>query len=898
LVLTAGAGGCTRHHFRLRADREVATVLADKDQYPLWRIEQYHVYPDPRARFADPTNPDRPPMPPDDPAAMALSPNPQKPGKAGVAYVVGTGYLDLLATWDEENRAKAAAEAAAKPDAAPPPAEGTMPKTEARGQDADAEVQPASAPAEEPPTLAQACGLTGTQRAQPYLINLEQSSELGLINSREFQDRREDLYLAALPVTLERFAFAAQFIALENAVREVTGRQRPEGQHNRWRLNSTVGFSKLFSTGALLLFRIANQTVIELTGRQPRHTISTSTLSLDLVQPLLRGGGKAVTLEPLTQVERNLLYEIRSYARFRKEYYVAVAATGFPGTTGYLPVLLQGAQLVNQRKNVRALEENLRLFNAFKEGGEYSQLQVDQVELNLLNARSAVLQGEQNYRAGQDRFKLQLGLPTTLPLELDDGPLRPLVRQLQRFEEVFEQFTTVRKRVEAYDKLADPAQLREQLRRVFAESPLVQGTRFQKQLPRRWGVWEKLSPDELRAKLTALRDERIKLLALQTDLQLQNQELPEEQQRRLGEIDFEYDLGTLELLLRLYEEQPWKREIAEERRERVRQTLFRDLLNAFILVGGEARNERVDAIRQGWPELPSACVNNVDLIKADLEEAQAIVAQTALVNRFDLMNTRAQLVDAWRQIAVTANSLLAVLDVEYHLESLTPPGQAKPLAFTGSRSRHQLTFNAEAPLIRKLERNTYRASLIGYQRQRRLLMAAEDSVVATVRDEIRRLRVSAENYTIAKRAVELAYFQVENSLEQLLQPPTPSGQIGGPPPAGGGGAGNAAALTQQLLNAQQAIVNAQNRLYGFWIDYQITRLQLYRDLELMPLDYRGVWIDDLATCLPPGAGCAGQSGQPARAPTTERTDSGDQGERLPEPQPLPPAPGPGAPEGD
>src|SRR5947209_4318959 len=96
--------GCTRRFYRERADREVDALLAEKDRFPQWRIEQEHVYPDPRARFGDPTNPDRPPMPPDDPAAELLSPHPQKPGKAGVALIEGAGYLDLLAAWDRENR--------------------------------------------------------------------------------------------------------------------------------------------------------------------------------------------------------------------------------------------------------------------------------------------------------------------------------------------------------------------------------------------------------------------------------------------------------------------------------------------------------------------------------------------------------------------------------------------------------------------------------------------------------------------------------------------------------------------------------------------------------------------------------------------------------------------------
>src|SRR6266481_1332584 len=81
-----GSIGCTRPFFRKRADEQASEVLAEKDRDPAWKIEQWHVYPDPRARFADPTNPDRPPMPPDDEAAYALSPHPQRPGHAGIGH--------------------------------------------------------------------------------------------------------------------------------------------------------------------------------------------------------------------------------------------------------------------------------------------------------------------------------------------------------------------------------------------------------------------------------------------------------------------------------------------------------------------------------------------------------------------------------------------------------------------------------------------------------------------------------------------------------------------------------------------------------------------------------------------------------------------------------------------
>lgn len=103
LLLICEVGGCSRPFYRKQADRDVSQVLGDKDRYPAWQIENFHVYPDPRARFADPSNPDHPPKPPDDPAAYDLSPNPQKPGKAGVARIEGTGYLDLIALGSGES---------------------------------------------------------------------------------------------------------------------------------------------------------------------------------------------------------------------------------------------------------------------------------------------------------------------------------------------------------------------------------------------------------------------------------------------------------------------------------------------------------------------------------------------------------------------------------------------------------------------------------------------------------------------------------------------------------------------------------------------------------------------------------------------------------------------------
>ncbi len=863
--------GCTRRFFRRAADRDVEEVLTEKNIYCPWQIQNWHVYPDPMARFADPFNPDRPPKPFDDPAAQYLSPNPQKPGKAGEGDAQGSGWLDLIRLWDQSNRQEPEQNTAPRPasSALPPP-------TKASGQDI-----------REPLRTEQT----------PYLIKLEQAVELGLINSREYQDRREDLYLAALAVTLERFAFAAQFFATEQVIREYAGSLRGDAG-NRWRANSGLTVRQLFPSGALLLFQFANQVVVNLSGFQGPRTITPSTINLDITQPLLRGGGKAVTLEPLTQVERNLLYVIRAYARFRKQFYVALAAggdftasfpnggfiasrlvaSGFAPTTGYLPTLLRAAFLNNDANNVAELERILSFFRQLQGGGDVSPLQTDQVLQQLLSSRTTVLNDQQILRDSLDQFKLQIGVPTNLPLELDDTPVRPINKQMDRLRTIFEEDRAIA--AEERPLFESPSQqLRAALTRRFVELPLTRDTSFRDDILRQWDVWQKRTNEEIAAEGKRLEAERRALVQRRNELENKGQELPPAEQKRLDELDYQTDLGLLESSLRDYESRRWETEFQalpaaeqKDRAERLRVNLFRRVFATWVRLLGVAREERLAQVQRTWPELPKLCVDGVDLIDAELDQAMTVVAQAALTNRFDLMNARGQVVDAWRQVAVQANSLLGVANVQYHLDTTTPPLTTQPFAFDTRRTRNQLLFNGELPLVRRAERNNYRTALIAYQRQRRILQAAEDTVLLEVRSGLRQLRVLAENFKIQQRAIQVAYSQRDNSLE-TLRAPTPPGQSS---------AGNAAALTQQLLSAQARVPSTENQLYQIYVNYLIARLALFRDLELMPLDPRGVWIDEHATA------CDGPCPRPAAGPEDRVQPDRGQPERLPEPRAVEP----------
>ena len=976
-LVAAAAGvagpGCSRKFFRERADQDVAGVITQKNVFEDWRVQNWHVYPDPRARFADPSRPDRPPYPPDDFAARALSPNPQKPSKkVGTGRHEGYGYAEYLTQWDAENRAldaaappdpKAAVPPSVTPPADPPkeklpaprplelpplPKVTLLPPAPARGptvtethesgvvvvsgeipggnntmipaimiipsvQPADKNADTPTGDAKDPkkdesggPVAVVATGDAAadflkalTTNEAGFRIKMEQAVELGLFNSREFQDRREDLYLAALPVTLERFSFAAQGFFTEAAALDFAGRLTGRVPRNSATPTTTTGLRKLFPTGALLMVQLANQVVVDLSGNRPTTTVSN--LSLSLAQPFLRGGGYAVTLEPLTQAERNMLYAIRSFARFRRVFYVAVTAGGgytnnpyglqglsqnlgrgiggnlTAPSAGYLPLLLQTAIIANQRRNIASLEQLLQLYRAFQEGGQQSDLQVGQVEQQLLGSRTTLLgstaantgggagtsSGVRGFLDTLDNFKLQLGLPLTTGLDLDQSPLRPIKDQLARFEGLYAQARELEASARRFDPAAPVAQFRPRWRQLLTESPLVRGTTFATDIRNRWDGWQRLTPDDLTRRAADLAEERRKALDRRADRLVKGQPEPEEETRRVNTLNAEIDLGTFERAVRAYETQPWLNDTGAPR-DTAQAAAFRDVFNAFYQLILEGRNERLARIRREWPKLPAPVVDGADLLAVPLDDAFTVGIQAALTHRLDLMNARGQVVDAWRQIKVQANSLQGVFDVQYNLNSNTPPGGSNPVAFSGARTDHSLTLRGELPLVRRAERNNYRAALIGYQRQRRTLQAFEDNIANDVRADVREVRTIAELYRVQQRLIELGYSQVDNAQQVLLQPPAPNGQTD---------AGSQAALTLQVLQAQSALLTAQNTLYTIWVNYLVSRMTLFLDLERMQLDDRGGWCDESV----PGIESPDRpEPQPARPP----------GERLPPPLPV------------
>ena len=244
-------------------------------------------------------------------------------------------------------------------------------------------------------------------------LGLEDCLEIAAENHRDYQSRKESLYLAALDVTLERWRLG--WIPDAGADGAIAGLGAEATSASG---STSVGLSRVLGSGARLVGDIGLSVFQDLLSGDGWN--ATSNLSLLFTQPLMRGGGKLVTYEPLTQSERSLVYEVRSFERFRRELAVDIASR--------LLRLLQAENTIeNEEGNYERVKE-IRVRNeALAAAGRLSDFEVDQARQNELSSENRLIDVRQAYQTQLDSLKLFLGLPPDVPISIRSGELQRLV---------------------------------------------------------------------------------------------------------------------------------------------------------------------------------------------------------------------------------------------------------------------------------------------------------------------------------------------------------------------------------------------------------------------------------------------------------------------------------------
>ena len=255
------------------------------------------------------------------------------------------------------------------------------------------------------------------------IVSLNDALNLAFQHSKDFQTQKERLYLEALALTFDRYRYVPTFSAAAGGdyrwdsqdkfvqdMQALTGIENINTSESTFS-NTSLGARYLLKSGGAVALNLTNNFTRFLTG--DISEIGAGALIGSFTQPLLRDFGSDIETEALLQAERDLLYRLRDFTRFRKNFAVRVASD-------YYSVLLNRETSRNYYAGLLATNLSLEREQAFQAEGLTTLLQVGRLEQSSLQADLRWTSSITRYKRRLDNFKILIGLNADDNIMLDD----------------------------------------------------------------------------------------------------------------------------------------------------------------------------------------------------------------------------------------------------------------------------------------------------------------------------------------------------------------------------------------------------------------------------------------------------------------------------------------------
>lgn len=237
-------------------------------------------------------------------------------------------------------------------------------------------------------------------------LDLFQAIEYGVQHAREYQNRMEDLFLAALDVTLERHLFEPRPF-MQSSV-GIDGGQHDVNYRSALNATNTVGVRQQLPYGGEIVARQLVKTVDALNEKTADG--ESAGVALEASIPLLRGAG-LVNLEPLISSERELVYAVRDFENYRRSFVVNIAAQ-------YFRLINQQQNISNRRRSYENLRDLTERTQALYLAGKLSYLDVQRSLQNQFTAQNQLINAINDYQTALDDFKIALGMDVQETLDV------------------------------------------------------------------------------------------------------------------------------------------------------------------------------------------------------------------------------------------------------------------------------------------------------------------------------------------------------------------------------------------------------------------------------------------------------------------------------------------------
>jgi len=267
------------------------------------------------------------------------------------------------------------------------------------------------------------------------ILSLGRALEVAVKHSRVYQGRKEQVYLQALSLSLARHQFTPLFSdagSTEYAVSTVevqgfevdpsTGQPTPVTSDQLVERSSVEGNG---SVNAAWLIRDVGRISAAFTNSFFQYlsgdpsTVTNSQLSAAFTRPLLSNAAFKAERENLTLAEREMLYSLRDFVRFRKQFSVDVAAA-------YYRVLQSRDAARNAYLGFQSFKKSAARTRALVDEGRVKMAELGRLEQQELSQETSWIAAIRGYKLALDNLKIQLGLSTDANMVLDEKELQEL----------------------------------------------------------------------------------------------------------------------------------------------------------------------------------------------------------------------------------------------------------------------------------------------------------------------------------------------------------------------------------------------------------------------------------------------------------------------------------------
>jgi outer membrane protein TolC len=207
-----------------------------------------------------------------------------------------------------------------------------------------------------------------------------------------------------------------------------------------------------------------------------------------------------------------------------------------------------------------------------------------------------------------------------------------------------------------------------------------------------------------------------------------------------------------------------------------------------------------------------------------LELAEQAAVTLALEQRLDLPVAQAKVFDAQRKVVVAADALGAELtflgSVSAGERRTITTADLNDARLRMDKGVFSALLTLDLPFERTAEAVTYRNRFIELEQAVREVQKLEDTLKMDIRNRLRELFEARQTLFIQTQSVALAEKRVR-SISLFME------------------AGRA--QTRDLLEAQDALLNARNNLTAAGVNYRIAELEMQRDMGVLTVTDDGLW---------------------------------------------------------